>query len=144
MTEQETADLSAKTMWEGDRATRDLGMELVSCSRGHAVLRMTVAERMTNGHNITHGGFVFALADSAFAYASNSYGDIHLAAQCHIAYIRPTFKGDTLTAEAHEVSRTGRSGIYDVRVSANGKTVAEFRGHSRELSKNFIGLPEGE
>ncbi|MHC5308222.1 hydroxyphenylacetyl-CoA thioesterase PaaI [Bartonella sp. LJL80] len=144
MNEQEIADLSAKTMWAGDKATQNLGMELVSCAPGQAVLRMQITDVMTNGHDIAHGGFVFALADSAFAYASNSYGDVHVAAQCHIAYIRPTRKGDILTAEAREVSRTGRSGIYDVHITANGKAVAEFRGFSREIAKNFIGMPAGE
>lgn len=144
MNAQEIADLSAKTMWAGDKATQNLGIELVSCTRGHAVLKMQITDSMTNGHDIAHGGFIFALADSAFAYASNSYGDIHVAAQCHIAYMRPTHKGDILTADAQEVSRTGRSGIYDVHIFANGKAVAEFRGFSRELSKNFIGMPAGE
>lgn len=144
MNEQEIADISAKTMWAGDKATRNLGIEFVSCARGHAILKMEITESMTNGHDIAHGGFVFALADTAFAYASNSYGDIHVAAQCHIAYIRPAHKGDVLLAEAKEVSKTGRSSVYDVNISARGKTVAEFRGFSRELSKNFIGVPTGE
>ncbi|AQT47589.1 MULTISPECIES: hydroxyphenylacetyl-CoA thioesterase PaaI [Bartonella] len=140
MNGQQIADLSSKKMWEGDKAAQSLGMKLVSSSPGQAVMTMEITENMSNGHDIAHGGFIFALADTAFAYASNSYGDAHVGQICDIVYIRPSHKGDILTAQAKEVSKTGRTGIYDVNVSTQGKTIAEFRGVSREVSKNFIGI----
>lgn len=138
MTEAERAALSARVMWENDRASRDLGMEVVSVEPGKAVLTMKVRETMTNGHGTAHGGFIFTLADSAFAFACNSHGETTVAAHCSITYLRPGKSGDLLTAEAREISRAGRSGIYDVRVSADGVTIAEFRGHSRSLGRSFI------
>jgi acyl-CoA thioesterase len=138
MTEAERAALSARMLWENDRASRDLGMQIVSVEPGKAVVTMTVRETMTNGHGTAHGGFIFALADSAFAFACNSYGETTVAAHCSISYIRPGRLGDRLTAEAREISRAGRSGIYDVRVSADDVTIAEFRGHSRSLGHSFI------
>ena len=140
MTGAELASLSARTMWESDRASQGLGMEVVSVEPGKATLTIKVGEAMTNGHGTAHGGFIFALADSAFAFACNSYGETTVAAHCSISYIRPGRLGDLLTAEAREVSRSGRSGIYDVRVSADGVTIAEFRGHSRSLGSSFIGM----
>lgn len=140
MTSVELASLSARTMWESDRASQGLGMEVVSVEPGKATLTMKVTEAMTNGHGTAHGGFIFALADSAFAFACNSYGETTVAAHCSISYIRPGRLGDLLTAEAREVSRAGRSGIYDVKVSVDGVTIAEFRGHSRSLGSSFIGI----
>jgi acyl-CoA thioesterase len=138
MTDAERAALSARVMWESDRASQDLGMEIISIEPGKAVLTMKVRETMTNGHGTAHGGFIFALADSAFAFACNSYGETTVAAHCSISYIRPGRSGDLLTAEAREISRAGRSGIYDVRVSTEGVTIAEFRGYSRSLGQSFI------
>jgi acyl-CoA thioesterase len=135
---EETARLSADTMWASDPASRGLGMELVAVGPGTATLAMTVTETMTNGHDTAHGGFIFSLADSAFAFACNSYGVVTVAAHCSITFIRPGRRGDRLVAEAREVSRSGRSGIYDVRVSAGGATIAEFRGHSRTVGGSFI------
>jgi acyl-CoA thioesterase len=135
---EETAQLSADTMWASDSASRGLGMEIVAVGPGTATLAMTVAETMTNGHDTAHGGFIFSLADSAFAFACNSYGIVTVAAHCSITFIRPGRRGDRLIAEAREVSRSGRSGIYDVRVSAGGVTIAEFRGHSRTIGGSFI------
>ncbi|PTM96086.1 hydroxyphenylacetyl-CoA thioesterase PaaI [Mycoplana dimorpha] len=134
----ELASLSAQTMWESDRASQGLGMEIVAVEPGKATLAMQVREDMTNGHGTAHGGFIFALADSAFAFACNSYGETTVAAHCSISYIRPGRLGDLLVAEAREVSRSGRSGIYDVTVSADGVTIAEFRGHSRSLGSAFV------
>jgi acyl-CoA thioesterase len=99
---------------------------------------MTVTEAMTNGHDTAHGGLIFSLADSAFAFACNSYGNVTVAAHCSITFIKPGKRGDRLVAQAREVSRSGRSGIYDVRVSANGVTIAEFRGHCRTIGESFI------
>jgi acyl-CoA thioesterase len=136
---QEIARLSAEAMWAQDRASRDLGMELLEVGPGAATIVMTVSDAMINGHDTAHGGFIFALADSAFAFACNSYGEATVAAHCSITYLRPGRRGDRLIAKAHEVSRVGRSGIYDVRVSVEGQTVAEFRGHSRALGRPIIG-----
>jgi acyl-CoA thioesterase len=138
MTEAERAARSARVMWENDRASQDLGMEIISVEPGKAVLTMKVQDNMTNGHGTAHGGFIFTLADSAFAFACNSHGETTVAAHCSITYVRPGKLGDLLTAEAREISRVGRSGIYDVRVSIDGVTIAEFRGHSRSLGQSFI------
>jgi acyl-CoA thioesterase len=135
---EDTARLAADTMWASDSASRGLGMEIVAVGPGTATLAMTVTETMTNGHETAHGGFIFSLADSAFAFACNSYGVVTVAAHCSITFIRPGRRGDRLVAEAREVSRSGRSGIYDVRVSAAGVTIAEFRGHSRTIGGSFI------
>lgn len=135
---EETARLAAKTMWSNDSASQALGMELVEVGPGTATLAMTVTETMTNGHETAHGGYIFTLADSAFAFACNSYGLVTVAAHCSVTFIRPGRRGDRLVAEAREVSRSGRSGIYDVRVSVSGVTIAEFRGHSRTIGDSFI------
>jgi acyl-CoA thioesterase len=113
-------------------------MEILEVGPGAATLAMTVGEAMTNGHDTVHGGFIFALADSAFAFACNSYGDVAVAAHCSIAFIRPGRRGDRLVAKAREISRSGRSGIYDVQVSVDGAIIAEFRGHSRIVGGSFI------
>ncbi|WP_436203305.1 hydroxyphenylacetyl-CoA thioesterase PaaI [Astrobacterium formosum] len=135
---EDTARLAADTMWASDAASRGLGIEIVTVGPGTATLAMTVTEAMTNGHETAHGGFIFSLADSAFAFACNSYGVVTVAAHCAITFIHPGRRGDRLVAEAREVSRSGRSGIYDVRVSAAGVTIAEFRGHSRTIGGSFI------
>jgi acyl-CoA thioesterase len=137
-TPQQTAEIAARTMWAADTATKGLGMELVAVGPGTATLAMTVTEAMTNGHDTAHGGFIFTLADSAFAFACNSHGHVTVAAHCSITFIKPGRRGDRLVAEAREVSRSGRSGIYDITVSANGITIAEFRGHSRTVGGSFI------
>jgi acyl-CoA thioesterase len=134
----ETARRAAQVMWASDKASQALGMEIVSTGPGEAVLAMTISPEMTNGHGTAHGGFIFALADSAFAFACNSYGETTVAAHCSISYLRPGKAGHRLVAAAREVSRSGRSGIYDVRVSSDGETVAEFRGHSRTIGGSFI------
>lgn len=125
------ARASADAMWASDTASAGLGMRLDDVGPGYALISMEVTAAMTNGHGTAHGGFIFALADSAFAFACNSHGDRAVAQHCAVTYLRPGRLGDLLVASAHEVSRTGRSGIYDVQVSAEGEVVAEFRGHSR-------------
>ena len=135
---EEIARRAAQVMWASDKASQRLGMEIVSTGPGEAVLAMTVSPDMTNGHGMAHGGFIFSLADSAFAFACNSYGETTVAAHCSISYVRPGKAGARLVAAAREVSRSGRSGIYDVRVSSDGKTIAEFRGHSRTIGGSFI------
>ena len=138
MTPDELARASADAMWSADTASRGLGMEIVDVAPGRATLTMTVGEAMLNGHEIAHGGFIFTLADSAFAFACNSYGERTVAQHCTISFIKPVAKGDRLVATAREVSRVGRSGIYDVSVSANGAVIAEFRGFSRTVGGSII------
>jgi acyl-CoA thioesterase len=132
-TAEETARRSAEAMWAGDAASQALGMRIVDVAPGAATLEMTVRDDMVNGHGIGHGGFTFSLADSAFAFACNSYNRRTVAHSCEIAYLAPTSLGDVLTASAVERSREGRDGVYDV-VVRNGKgVVAEFVGRSKEI-----------
>jgi acyl-CoA thioesterase len=133
---EETARLAASAMWASDRASQSLGMEVLEVGPSAATLALTAGEAMTNGHDIVHGGFIFALAYSAFA--CNSYGDVAVAAHCSIAFIRPGRRGDRLVAKAREISRSGRSGIYDVQVSVDGAIIAEFRGHPRIVGGSFL------
>jgi acyl-CoA thioesterase len=129
----------ADAMWADDNASRGLGMRLEDVGPGRARMSLVVTEAMVNGHGICHGGFIFALADSAMAFACNSYGEHAVAQHCAITFIRPGRHGEMLTAEAVERTRAGRSGIYDVRVcDAAGETVAEFRGHSRTTGGRFF------
>ncbi|MCW5701600.1 MAG: hydroxyphenylacetyl-CoA thioesterase PaaI [Bradyrhizobium sp.] len=128
----------ADTMWKEDDASKGLGMEIVEIGPGRATLAMTVRPEMVNGQRIAHGGFIFTLADSAFAYACNSHNDRTVAAQGDISFLRPGKLGDRLVATAREVSRSGRSGIYDVRVTSGETVIAEFRGHSRTISGTWL------
>ena len=115
-TPESVARRSADAMWAGDAASRGLGMELVDVAPGRATLRMSVRADMVNGHAIGHGGFTFTLADSAFAFACNSYNRSTVAAACEIRFLAPTRLGDVLEATAVERSRAGRDGVYDVTV----------------------------
>ena len=130
----------ADAMWKEDDASKGLGMAIVEIGPGYARLSMTVRPEMVNGQRIAHGGFIFLLADSTFAFACNSRNERAVAAQCDITFIRPGKLGDRLVATAREISRNGRSGIYDVRVTAGDVVVAEFRGHSRTIGGAW--LPE--
>ncbi|HEY2212071.1 MAG TPA: hydroxyphenylacetyl-CoA thioesterase PaaI [Bradyrhizobium sp.] len=132
----------AEAMWKDDDASKGLGMDILQIKAGEAVLTMTVKPHMVNGHGIAHGGFIFLLADSAFAFACNSHNERTVAAQCNISFIRPGKLGDRLVATAREISRTGRSGIYDVRVSADDIAIAELRGHSRTLGGAWVPATE--
>jgi acyl-CoA thioesterase len=126
-------------MWADDRAAQALGVRLVSVGPGKARLEIDVRPEMANSHGIGHGGFVFALADSAFAYACNSRGQRMVAAQADIAYLAPAHVGETLTADAREVHRRGRSGVYDVSVyNRAGERIAEFRGHCRAIPGSVL------
>jgi acyl-CoA thioesterase len=128
----------ADAMWKDDDASRGLGMEVLDVKAGRATLAMTVKPDMVNGQGIAHGGFIFTLADSAFAFACNSHNERVVAAQGNITFIRPGKMGDRLVAVAREISRFGRSGIYDVRVTVNDVVIAEFRGHSRTVAGEWI------
>jgi acyl-CoA thioesterase len=123
----------AAAMLAADRASAALGIESVEISPGRAVLRMAVTESMINGHGIAHGGYVFMLADTAFACACNYPGSVTVAAQAEIDFLAPVQLGDLLVAEAVERIRRGRSGIYDITVRRGDEVVAEFRGRSRTL-----------
>ncbi|HEX7388894.1 MAG TPA: hydroxyphenylacetyl-CoA thioesterase PaaI [Acidiphilium sp.] len=131
-------ETASAAMWANDHASQQLGMTIEAVGPGHATLRMTITESMTNGHGIAHGGFIFTLADSAFAFACNSHGARTVAAQCSITYLRPGHLGDELVARAREISRSGRNGIYDVSVSAGEHVIAEFRGHSRTIGGSWV------
>jgi acyl-CoA thioesterase len=125
---------AAHEMFDADVASNRLGIELVSAADGSAVARMRITDGMVNGHRIAHGGFVFLLADTAFALACNSHGPATVAAGADITFVRPARRGDVLVARASERIRYGRSGVYDVTVSREGgEVVAEFRGRSRCL-----------
>ena len=127
---------AVKQMWANDRASRWFGFELGEVGEGHATLTLQVAEHHCNGHGILHGGVTFALADSAFAFACNSRGQLTVAQANAIQYLAPGHAGDQLTATAREVQLKGRSGIYDVTVTrADGMVLAEFRGQSRALPR---------
>jgi acyl-CoA thioesterase len=128
----------AEAMWQEDNASKSLGMEILRVKTGEACLAMTIAPHMVNGHGIAHGGFIFLLADSAFAFACNSHNERTVAAQGNITFIRPGKLGDRLIATAREISRSGRSGIYDVRVTVGDVAIAELRGHSRSVGGAWV------
>ena len=128
----------AEAMWKEDDASKGLGMAIVEIGSGWATLSMTVQPHMVNGQRIAHGGFIFTLADSAFAFACNTHNERVVAAQGNITFIRPGKLGDRLVATAREISRSGRSGIYDVRVTAGDVVIAEFRGHSRAIGGTWL------
>ena len=136
-----TARACAAAMWAEDRASQQLGMRIAEIGPGTATLTMTVRDDMVNGHGIAHGGFVFALADSAFAFACNSHDVRTVAYACTITYLAPTRRGDDLHATATEHSRVGRTGTYDVTVTSGDAVVAEFRGTSRTLGGSLTGDP---
>lgn len=133
------AEACAKAMWLDDRASKGLGMNLQRVAPGEAVISMTVRKDMTNGHGICHGGFIFTLADSTFAFACNTYDQRTVAQQCAVTFLQAVHEGETLTAHAVERSRAGRGGIYDVTVrDSRNVVVAEFRGHSRTISGRLL------
>lgn len=133
MTPEETARRSAEAMWAGDNASQALGMRIVDVAPGRATLEMAVREDMVNGHGIGHGGLTFTLADSAFAFACNSYNRSTVAQACEIRFLAPTRLGDVLVAEAIERCREGRDGVYDITVRCGETAVAEFVGRSKEI-----------
>ena len=134
----------AEAMWKEDDASPGLGMEIVEIGPGRATLSMTIRPDMVNGQRIAHGGFIFTLADSAFAFACNTHNERVVAAQGSITFIRPGKLGDRLFATAREISRSGRSGIYDVRVTVDDTVIAEFRGHSRAIGGSWLPVADSE
>jgi acyl-CoA thioesterase len=135
----------AEAMWLEDQASQGLGMVVERVSPGEAVISMVIRADMTNGHGICHGGFIFTLADSAFAFACNTYNQRTVAQHCAVTFLQPVRRGDTLTAHAVERNRSGRSGIYDVTVrDGKGEVIAEFRGHSRTIAGTLLASGDDE
>lgn len=136
---RDLARQAASHMYARDRASQGLGMVLESVSPGRACLTMRVRADMLNGHGTCHGGFIFALADSAFAFACNSRNVVTVASACHIDFVRPGAEGDVLRADALERSLEGRSGVYDISVTnQRGEIVALFRGKSRRIRGEVV------
>ena len=151
MTEQQPnpqalADEVCAAMWSRDRATQALSMKVLSVKPGYALVSMPVHADMLNGHHTCHGGYLFTLADSAFAYACNSYNQNTVASACHIDFLAPAREGDVLEATAIERSASGRTGVYDIAVKVQGgKQVALFRGKSYRIKGEVIaGLQQAE
>ena len=135
----EIAQLRADAMWTEDKASRAMGMKVDKVGPGLAVLSMSVGNNMVNGHGFCHGGYLFSLADSAFAFASNSHNQRHVAQHCQISYLAPGRLGMRLVAEARERHRGDRNGVYDVTVRTEaGEVIAEFRGHSRSIPGTLV------
>ena len=141
LTAEEVARRSAEAMWARDSASKWLGVTLDAVGPGTATTSFAVAAHHTNGHGICHGGCIFMLADSAFAFACNSYNRLAVAQHTSITFVAPGERGDRLVAACREVARFGRSGIYDVKVTnQDGVLIAEFRGNSRTIEgRHFDG-----
>jgi acyl-CoA thioesterase len=146
-TPQQVAEATRDAMWKDDRATRMLGMAITAIGPGSATLTMTVREDMLNGHDICHGGLITTLADSAFAFACNAYNEVTVASGFDVNLMASARQGDVLTATAREVSKAGRTGVYDIDVrNQRGEPVAAFRGRSYTLKGKPLveGLPMGK
>lgn len=140
--QNEIARRSADAMWADDKASQALGIEMISVGPGRAVMAMTILPTMTNGHGMCHGGYIFLLADSAFAFACNSHGARCVAQHCSVTFLAPGRLGARLIADAHERQRAERSGITDVTVrDETGTVIAEFRGHSRTIPGSLLDAP---
>jgi len=147
MDSQALAEACRDAMWETDRASRGLGMQVLAVGPGSATLTMVVRDDMLNGHDICHGGFVTTLADSAFAFACNAYNEVTVASGFDMNLIAAARQGDLLTAVATEVAKSGRTGVYDIAVSnQRGERVAAFRGRSYTMKGRPVveGLPIGK
>ncbi len=143
LTPQRLAEACAESMFARDIASQALGMEVVSIAPGQATLTMTVRDTMVQGHGNCHGGYIFTLADSAFAFACNTYDEATVASGCSIDYLGPAWEGDVLTATAGEQSRRGRTGVYDITISnQHGDAIALFRGRSYKIRGSVRRLEE--
>jgi len=139
---QRTADFVREGMLKNDRASKMLGMQIVSVTPGHATLTMTIRDDMLNGHDICHGGLITTLADSAFAFACNSYNELTVASGFSIDLLAPGRLNDVLTARCAEVSKAGRTGVYDTEITnQRGERIAVFRGRSYTM-KGKPAVPE--
>ena len=137
--EQILAQKVAEAMLAADQASRAMGMAIVAVSVGCATVQMTIRADMVNGHQTCHGGIIFTLADSAFAFACNNRNLLTVAAGCSIEFLAPAYAGDILTAEAREVALRGRTGVYDVAISnQTGTVIAAFRGRSHRLQGQIV------
>ncbi len=146
MTAQDVAEAVREAMWQDDRASQAMGMQVLAVGPGHATVCMTVRADMLNGHDICHGGLMTMLADSAFAFACNAYNEVTVAAGFDVNLISSARKGDVLTAVCTEVSKAGRTGVYDVNVhNQRGEAVVAFRGRSYTARGKPVveGLPVG-
>jgi len=146
-TPQQIAEATRDAMWANDRASKALGMQVLAIGPGTATLAMTVREDMLNGHDLCHGGLVATLADSAFAYACNAQNEITVASGFDINLLAAARQGDVLTARAHEVARSGRTGVYDIEVqNQRGERIAAFRGraHAMKGKPLVAALPVGK
>lgn len=146
-TAQQVAEATRDHMWQGDRASQGLGMSVVAIHQGAATLTMTVRPDMLNGHDICHGGFITTLADSAFAFACNAYNELTVASGFDVNLVSAARLGDVLTAQAVEVSKSGRTGVYDITVrNQHQQAVAHFRGRSYTFKGKPLveGLPMGK
>ncbi len=142
---QALAEAASESMYTRDAASRGLGMRITAIGPGNAALAMTVRGDMLNGHRTCHGGLIFALADSAFAFACNSRNLSTVAAGCQIDYLAPAFEGDSLTAVANEQALKGRTGVYDVAVTnQTGALIALFRGKSHRVGGEVLELRRDE
>lgn len=140
--EQELAQRVGQHMYARDTAAHYLNLKLDHISPGHARMSMTITRNMLNGHHLCHGGFIFTLADDAFAYACNSRNHSTVAAGCSIEYLAPAREGDVLTADAREHFLAGRTGVYDVDVTnQHGKRIAVFRGKSHRVQGEVLDIP---
>lgn len=140
---QDLANAAAQAMYQNDRATRALGIVLEEVRPGYARLSMKVRPDMLNGHEICHGGMIFTLADSTFAFACNSYNINTVAAGCSIEFMRPVPGGEQLTAEAIEQLLSGRHGVYDIRITNRAdEVVALFRGKSTQIRGTVVPIAE--
>ncbi len=139
---QALAEAAGAAMWKADTASRALGMSLDAIGPGRARISMPVTQAFCQGHDTCHGGYIFTLADSAFAFACNSYNQRYVAQHASVTFVAPAFAGDRLTADAVEVTRYGRSGIYDVTVTnQDAQLIASFRGHSRSVKGTHLPEP---
>ena len=147
MSPQQIAEATRDAMWANDRASKALGMQVLAVGPGSATLAMTVREDMLNGHDLCHGGLISTLADSAFAFACNAYNEITVASGFDVNLLVGARLGDVLTARATELSKSGRTGVYDIAVSnQRGAAVAAFRGRSYTMKGKPLvaGLPVGK
>jgi acyl-CoA thioesterase len=132
-----------RAMYARDRTSQFLGIRLDEIGPGYARMHMKVSEHMVNSHDICHGGFIFTLADTTFAYSCNSYNHNAVASGCSIEFLTPAYRGDTLHAKGTEQALAGRSGIYDIEVTnQDGRRIALFRGKSQRIKGEVVARPE--
>lgn len=138
-TDKQIAEQAVAAMLQHDRCTKTMGMQVQSVDKGTAIVSMKVSQMMLNGHNSCHGGMLFTLGDSAFAFACNSENQAAVAAGCSIEYVRPAFEGDVLTAIAQVKTQGRTTGTYDVEITnQDNKLVALFRGKSHRIGKVLV------